>query len=79
MKKASTFLSLYFNSEKHFEYNTLEIVSTAALFNMVATSHMWPFKFKLDAATWMDIEIITPSEVSRAEKDKYHLLLTCGI
>ena len=38
-------------------------MSIAALFNMVATNHMWPFKFKLDAATWMDLEIITLSEV----------------
>ena len=54
-------------------------MSTAALFNMVATNHMRPFKFKLDAATWMDLEIITLSEVSRAEKDRYHISLTCGI
>ena len=54
-------------------------VSTAALFNMVATNHMWPFKFKLDAPTWMDREIITLSEASQAEEDKYHISLTCGI
>ena len=54
-------------------------MSTAALFNMVATNHMWPFKFKLDAPTWMDREIITLSEASQAEEDKYHISLTCGI
>ena len=32
------------------------------------------------AATWMDLEIITLSEVSQTEKDKYHMIsLTCGI
>ena len=32
------------------------------------------------AATWMDLEIIIPSELSQTEKDKYHMiLLTCGI
>ena len=32
------------------------------------------------AATWIDQEIIIVSEVSQAEKDKYHMIsLTCGI
>ena len=32
------------------------------------------------AATWMDLEIIIPSEVSQTEEDKYHMiLLICGI
>ena len=32
------------------------------------------------AATWMDLEIIILSEVSQAEKDKYHIIsLICGI
>ena len=32
------------------------------------------------ATTWMDLEIIVPSEVSQTEKDKYHtILLICGI
>ena len=32
------------------------------------------------AATWMDLEIITLSEVSQTEKDKYHMIsLICGI
>ena len=32
------------------------------------------------AATWMDLEIIILSEVSQAEKDKYHIIsLLCGI
>ena len=32
------------------------------------------------AATWMDLEIITPSEVSQKEKVTYHMIsLICGI
>ena len=32
------------------------------------------------AATWMDLEIVTLSEVSQKEKDKYHMMsLICGI
>ena len=32
------------------------------------------------AATWMDLEVIIPSEVSQTEKDKYHMIsLICGI
>ena len=32
------------------------------------------------AATWMDLEMITLSEVSQKEKDKYHVIsLICGI
>ena len=30
------------------------------------------------AATWMELEILILSEVSQEEKDKYHMLLTCG-
>ena len=32
-------------------------------------NEMLPF-----AATWMDLEIITPSEASQIEKDKYHMI-----
>ena len=32
------------------------------------------------AATWMDLEIITLSEVSQKEENKYHMIsLICGI
>ena len=32
------------------------------------------------AATWIDLEIITTSEVNQTEKDKYQMLsLICGI
>ena len=37
-------------------------------------------KIMLFAATWMQLEIITLSEVSQKEKDKYHMIsLICGI
>ena len=30
--------------------------------------------------TWMDLEIIIPSEMSQTEKDKYHVIaFICGI
>ena len=31
------------------------------------------------AARWVDIDIVTLSEVSQTEKDKYHIPLLCGI
>ena len=32
------------------------------------------------AATWMDLEVVILSEVSQAEKEKYHMIcLICGI
>ena len=31
------------------------------------------------AATWMDLEIIILSEISQKEKEKYMILLICGI
>ena len=32
------------------------------------------------AGTWVELEIITPHEVSQKEKDKYHtILLICGV
>ena len=30
-------------------------------------------------ATWMDLEMIVPSEVSQTEKDKYVISFICGI
>ena len=31
------------------------------------------------ASTWTDLEIVILSEVSQTEKDKYMILLICGI
>ena len=44
-------------------------------YSAIKKNEIMPF-----AATWMDLEIITPSEVSQKEKDKYHMIsLICGI
>ena len=51
----------------------------AHIYNGILLSHkkneIMPF-----AATWMDLEIIIPSEFSQKGKDKYHMIsLICGI
>ena len=44
-------------------------------YSAIKKNEIMPF-----AATWMDLEIIIPSEVSQTEKDKYHIILfICGI
>ena len=44
-------------------------------YSAIKKNEIMPF-----AATWMDPEIITLSEVSQKEKDKYHMIfLICGI
>ena len=41
----------------------------------IKRNKMMPF-----AATWMDLEIITLSEVGQTEKDKYYMIVfICGI
>ena len=49
------------------------------IYNGILLSHkkneIMPF-----AATWMDLEIIILNDVSKTEKDKYHMVsLICGI
>ena len=36
-------------------------------YSAIKTNEIMPF-----AATWIDLEIVTVSEVSQTEKDKYH-------
>ena len=44
-------------------------------YSIIKKSEIMPF-----AATWMDLVITTLSEVSQAEKDKYHIIShICGI
>ena len=44
-------------------------------YSAIKQNEIMPF-----AATWMDLEIITLSEVSHRENDKYHMIsLICGI
>ena len=41
----------------------------------IKTNEIIPF-----AATWMDEQIVIPSEVSQTEKEKYHMAsLICGL
>ena len=50
-------------------------IYTMGYYSTIKKSEIMPF-----AATWMDLEIITLSEVSQKEKDKYHMIsLICGI
>ena len=50
-------------------------IYTMEYYSAIKKNEIMPF-----AATWMDLEIITLSEVSQTEKDKYHRLsLMCGI
>ena len=48
---------------------------TMKYYSAIKKNEIMPF-----ATTWMDLEIITLSEVSQTERDKYHMiLLICGI
>ena len=44
-------------------------------YSVIKKNGIMPF-----VATWMDVEIAVPSEVSQTKKDKYHMiLLICRI
>ena len=48
---------------------------TVEYYSAIKRNDIMPF-----AATWLDLEIIILSEVSQAEKDKYHMIsVICGI
>ena len=49
-------------------------IYTMEFYSAVKKNKRMPF-----AATWMDLEIVILSEVSQTQKDKYMILLTCGI
>ena len=50
-------------------------IYTMKYYSVIKKNKIMPF-----AATWMDLEMIILSEVSRKEKDKYHMIsLICGI
>ena len=50
-------------------------IYTMEYYSAIKKNEIMPF-----AATWMDAEIIIPTEVSQTEKDKYHMiLLICRI
>ena len=44
-------------------------VNTTDYYSAIKKHEIMPF-----AATWMDLEIITQSEGSQKEKDKYHMI-----
>ena len=50
-------------------------IYTMEYYSAIKKNEIMPF-----AATWIDLEIIILSEVSRREKDKYHMIsITCVI
>ena len=50
-------------------------VYTVSYYSGIKKDEIMPF-----AATWLDLEIIIPSEVNQTEKDKCHMIsLTCEI
>ena len=49
-------------------------IYTMEYYSAIKKNKIMPF-----ATTWMDLEIVILSEVSQTQKDKYMILLTCGI
>ena len=53
----------------------MRYIYTMEYYSAIKKTEIMPF-----AATWMGLEIITLSEVSQTEKDKYHMKsFICGI
>ena len=53
------------------EWMKMWYIYTMEYYSAIKKNEIMPF-----AATWMDLEIITVSEVSQKEKDKYHMIIT---
>ena len=49
-------------------------IYTIEYYSTIKKNEIMPF-----AATWMSLEIVILGEVSQTEKDKYMILLLCGI
>ena len=48
---------------------------TMEYYSAIKKNEIMPF-----VATWMDLEMIIPSEVGQTEKDRYHMIsIICGI
>ena len=57
------------------EWIKMSYIYTMEYYSAIKKNEVMPF-----AATWMDLKIVTLSEVSQTEKDKYHMIsLICGI
>ena len=57
------------------EWIKMSYIYTVEYYSAIKKNEIMPF-----AATWMDLKIVTLSEVSQTEKDKYHMIsLICGI
>ena len=55
--------------------NKMWCIYTMEYYSAIKKNKIMPF-----AATWIDTEIVILSEVSRTEKDKYHMISPiCGI
>ena len=55
-------------------------IKTWYVYTMEHSSPTKKKEIRPSAATWMDLEIVIPSAVSQAEKEKYHMTsLICGI
>ena len=53
----------------------MSYINTVEYYSAIKKNEIMPF-----AATWMQLEIIIPSEVSQKDKDKHHIIsLICGI
>ena len=50
------------------------LIYTMEYYLAMRKNEIWPF-----VATWMELESVMLSEISQAEKDKYHMFsLICG-
>ena len=49
-------------------------IYTMEYYSTIKNNAIMPF-----AATWMDLEIVILNEISQTEKEKYRILLICGI
>ena len=57
------------------EWVKMSYIYTVEYYSAIKKNEIMPF-----AATWMQLEIIIPSEVSQKDKDKHHIIsLICGI
>ena len=49
-------------------------IYTVTYYSVIKKNNIMPF-----AATWMELETLILSEISRRDKDKYHISLITGI